>query len=425
MSSRFPFLLSMVVLALGLPGAMLAAGNADAYRLKPGATGPVCISCHVDFEEIVAQKFVHTPVKAGDCSDCHDPHASDHGKLLAADPDSICLTCHAGMVPENPVSSHSAVVEGQCVRCHDPHASNFASNLRAQGNDLCLGCHEALGRAAAGAEYKHAPVEGDCLGCHTPHASTASESLLSTAVPALCVGCHDTSRANFVKDHRDYPVAESDCTSCHDPHGSSNRGILWAGSHSPVARGMCTQCHVAPDSASPLETKRPGAELCRACHNDMFNETFVSKNRIHWPLVDQAACANCHAPHGSKNSALLSEPQGKLCGSCHQDAVQRQLQSVTKHDPIADGECSTCHDPHASDHSFLLAGGLDSVCGACHDWENHSAHPMGEKTVDQRNPNLSVDCLSCHRTHGTAYEKLLFLDPGQDLCVQCHSSLTR
>jgi predicted CXXCH cytochrome family protein len=418
-------LLPVLALSLGVPGVVLAARDTDAYRLKPGATGTVCLSCHVDFEETVSQPFVHTPVKAGDCSDCHDPHASDHGMLLAADSNSICVTCHADLVPESPTSFHSDVVDGQCVSCHDPHASNFKNNLRAQGNDLCLGCHEDLASAMASAEHKHRPVEGDCLGCHTPHASTTTASLLATSVPALCVACHDTTRASFVKDHRNYPVAESNCSSCHDPHGSPNRGILWAGSHSPVSRGMCSQCHVEPDGTSPPGTKAAGAQLCRGCHNEMYNDTFVSKNQIHWPLVDQAACANCHTPHGSKNPALLAATEGALCGSCHQDAVRRQQSSVTKHDPIVEGDCGTCHDPHASNQAFLLAGGQNDVCGTCHDWRQHSAHPMGEKVVDQRNQNLSVDCLSCHRTHGTANEKLAFFEPRQDLCVQCHSSVMR
>ena len=423
MTLRTDSLILVAILFLTVSGAETIAQ--DKYRLKPGATGELCLSCHVDFQDVVALPSVHTPVKAGNCADCHDPHASDHGRLLADDPDAICVTCHDDIVPEGAMSSHQLALEGQCVQCHDPHASNFPNALRLDANELCLDCHEDLASAIESATYGHAPVEKDCLGCHTPHASEQAPALLSESIPALCVECHDPSRERFARDHVGYSVGESDCTSCHDPHGSSNRGILWASVHSPLSRRMCSQCH--PDATAPnaLEAKRPGADLCRGCHNDLFNETF-SKNRIHWPVVDQRACGNCHRPHASKVASLLSAPEGELCGNCHQDTVRRQASSLDKHEPIADGQCAACHAPHASNTTFLLASSnTTELCGICHDWENHSTHPMGEKVFDQRNRNLVVDCLSCHRTHGTQNEKLTHFEPDRDLCTQCHTSYTR
>jgi predicted CXXCH cytochrome family protein len=56
---------------------------------------------------------VHTPVKAGDCADCHDPHASEHGKLLEAEPERICAKCHGSMVPDKANSAHAAGPPGQ------------------------------------------------------------------------------------------------------------------------------------------------------------------------------------------------------------------------------------------------------------------------------------------------------------------------
>ena len=68
-----PILLALAALAAwAIPAGAAPEGNP--FKLKPGANGKVCLGCHVDFEETIKQAFVHTPVKSGDCSDCHDPH---------------------------------------------------------------------------------------------------------------------------------------------------------------------------------------------------------------------------------------------------------------------------------------------------------------------------------------------------------------
>jgi predicted CXXCH cytochrome family protein len=417
------------IAAFAIPALLAAATVTTAadnrFKLKPGAAGKLCVQCHTGIEETLALPFVHTPVKSGDCADCHDPHASEHGKLLEAEPDAICGKCHDGMVPKDAKSTHAPAMQGQCVKCHDPHGSTQKANLRTSGSALCFDCHKDLGAAVQAASHKHGPVEKSCLTCHDPHASTASRALLEKPPPALCVGCHKPDQPIFAKKHLGFPVAAADCTSCHDPHGSSNDGILWASVHAPVSKGMCNQCHVGGTGAEALRTKRAGAELCRGCHNELHN-AIQARNRVHWPVADGRACATCHSPHASPNGRLLRERQGELCGGCHRDAIRRQQASLVKHPPVAEGECATCHDPHASDATFLLAGKDEfEVCGTCHDWKAHSAHPIGEKVVDPRNRNLTLQCTSCHRTHGTPNAHMAHADPKQELCVQCHTSLTR
>jgi len=49
---------------LALASATLLAApppGADQFRLKPGAKGKVCLTCHADFEETLKLPFVHTP----------------------------------------------------------------------------------------------------------------------------------------------------------------------------------------------------------------------------------------------------------------------------------------------------------------------------------------------------------------------------
>jgi len=411
---------SMALVIILTPWAATVARAQDKFHLKPGARGKICLTCHTAFQERLTLPFVHTPVKDGACSDCHNPHTSSHGKLLAAEPDAICANCHSDLIPEKPVSVHPPVAEGRCTECHDPHASQNRNNLKAAGEALCGTCHGDIVAHASQSKFKHSPVTQGCLSCHDPHASEAGGSLLKKGVPALCVGCHRTDQPAFTRAHMNYPVEKARCTSCHDPHGSDNAGIIWADVHPPLANRMCNQCHVDPASPDPTRTKRQGYEVCRGCHSDVVN-SIVTSNRVHWPAIDEVGCLNCHNPHASKESPLLREPVKPLCGSCHQATLETLEKAAVKHPPAEEGDCTTCHSPHASGAVFLLqdANVLD-LCGTCHDWGKHSSHPIGEKVADPRNRNLTLNCMSCHEPHASPYKSFTQLDPDSDLCVQCH-----
>jgi predicted CXXCH cytochrome family protein len=411
-----------LLVALGAASPVLAQ---NPFKLKPGARGALCLDCHVAFEETLALPHVHTPVKAGDCADCHDPHASSHGMMLDEGPEGVCLSCHEDLRAESPVSAHSAVLEGRCNLCHDPHASEHAQGLLRPGNQLCTGCHEGVAATVARASFGHAPVQDDCLACHDPHSSSSAASLLSRDEPGLCLDCHDASGTAFRDRHVGYPVEEGRCSSCHAPHGSNEGGILLAQVHRPVVNRMCSQCHEAASAPNALEVKSSGIDLCRRCHSDTVNEAFAAR-RLHWPVADREACLSCHSPHASSVSGLLSEPMGPLCGSCHADVIARGERSVTEHPPVAEGDCTACHQPHASDELFLFeSASSEELCGSCHDWKQHSAHPLGEGVTDLRNPNLEVDCSSCHRTHGSPHKHLANFDVRAELCTDCHESLRR
>src|SRR5208337_1210594 len=106
------FLVSAVFFFLTVTAAHSA--NDASLKLKTGARGKICLNCHVEFQEKLKNAFVHTPVKNGDCTGCHNPHTSSHGKLLSADTSKICSTCHPAMVPDNARSAHKVVVDNNC-----------------------------------------------------------------------------------------------------------------------------------------------------------------------------------------------------------------------------------------------------------------------------------------------------------------------
>ena len=395
------------------------------FKLKSGARGELCLECHADFQDKLTSPYVHTPIAIGECAGCHNPHASTHGKLLTEEITNVCYNCHEAMTPEKALSTHKVVVEGNCVKCHDPHASDNEFNLLKAGNELCFECHEGMRESVTKVEFGHPPVEAGCINCHNPHGSAKAKSLLKEDVPLLCKGCHKTDRPIFSKLHKDYPVAEARCTTCHNPHGSDRAVLLYDNVHMPVANKMCNQCHEDPASPTPFKTRKEGFELCRGCHYDMVNETF-NKNMIHWPLAGEQGCLSCHKPHASKQASLLKEPLIDLCGKCHPGTIDRQNMSPTKHEPVNEGNCTACHSPHASDNILLLSqpAGID-LCGNCHEWRTHSTHPIGENIIDPRNPNSTLQCLSCHRAHGTEYKQLIPFPTSTALCIQCHKEFKR
>jgi DmsE family decaheme c-type cytochrome len=423
MGSRVTLACVTAVVLLGMVAVVRTQQNP--YRLKNPDQKTLCIACHTDFEQALKKRSVHSAVRTGDCAGCHDPHVSSHGKLLAADTRQICATCHDGVVPAQAKSVHKVAADGDCVKCHDPHASDNPANLVASGSGLCFGCHQELGDAVKKAKFRHSPVQDGCLTCHGPHASDQSVSLLKTAVPGLCVACHKADGAAFVARHMKYPVAKASCTSCHDPHGSDQPALLLNSVHAPVSNRTCNQCHEAPDSPTPFATKRTGFELCKGCHNEMVTTT-MAKGHLHWPVADKTGCVSCHNPHASKHDNLLKANTSELCRGCHADTMERITATTVKHKPVQDGMCVACHSPHAAEGPYLVQQPtLIETCATCHDYEQHSAHPIGEAAVDPRNKNVRVDCLSCHKGHGTEFKWMLLAETNVELCTQCHKQFAR
>jgi DmsE family decaheme c-type cytochrome len=411
-----------LVLILVLPAR--GQGQED-RRLKPGAKGQICLECHDAFQEKLARPFLHTPLKNRECSSCHNPHAASHGNLLAARPEQVCQRCHQDVAPETARSVHQPARDGQCMTCHDPHSSNDRFNLVKPASALCFDCHKDLAARVASAKFPHKPLQDGCATCHDPHASSGAARLLKREAPGLCLSCHSAATASFSRSHMGYPVAQSRCTDCHDAHGSSQKAMLFDNVHSPVAKRMCRQCHEEPTAANPLSIKKDALELCGTCHAATVADAFAKKS-LHWPLADRKSCLSCHNPHAARQKPLIEGSMLETCGKCHSDTMRRQQSSLVKHVPATSGDCAACHEVHGSDNAFYLKGASNiELCGSCHNYQHHSSHPIGEKVIDPRNGNLTLDCLSCHRSHGSEYQYLAPYDHTKALCLQCHEQMAR
>lgn len=184
------------------------------YQLKAAVPG-LCASCHGKIlEQANTATVKHTPVQQqAACLNCHDPHTAEHRPQLKADGSAICLNCHDKKIPvggveltdmkrllvENP-DHHGPIRQNNCAACHQPHGSNhfrllaeeypkeFYAPFRAENFALCFRCHDpALPRdertttltgfrdGDRNLHFVHVnktPKGRTCRSCHETHAGT-------------------------------------------------------------------------------------------------------------------------------------------------------------------------------------------------------------------------------------------------------------
>ena len=375
----------------------------------------VCFTCHEDVQAEHSKKSQHTAFAGGKCSDCHNPHASRHATLLKGEVGELCLSCHEDLKGlDHLAGKHQPAANGECLSCHNPHASDFRNQLVQSQGALCQSCHPAVAEWLK-QPVQHAPVMGkDCMKCHDPHGSEQA-GILAKAIPQLCFDCHPQN-AQFTSRHKGYDLSSADCSTCHDPHSSTNRNLLMANQHAPFESGDCSSCHAAgAQTGGSFAISGNIESTCIGCHDDL---KAAKKAEFSPHLGGDNSCTNCHNPHASNVGTLLSSSQQTLCTKCHfSDVPAKDKEKFVTH-PGQD--CSICHSPHGADNERLLSNkDAMALCRTCHADVHKGSHPMGEGTIDKRT-DAPVDCMSCHKLHGSGQKFYLAFDPEMDLCIQCH-----
>jgi predicted CXXCH cytochrome family protein len=361
-----------------------------------------CVSgdCHA---KVVNHKYLHGPMKIGQCTVCHAPlPGTDHKFKLLETEARLCLMCHKN-VDTKGYLLHDPVAKGKCLGCHDPHGSEEPSMIiKSPAGKLCNDCHNK--KPVLTRKYAHKPVaEGKCLSCHQPHGSKATK-LLDSAGSKLCLQqCHEKMRPTYVagKEQKVHLASEA-----------------------------CAKCHRSHDSNYPSLLTRSPSELCLdGCHKEI-KENLNSSAFKHDAMTKEMACAECHKAHDNKFGHMLRKPATDLCYTCH-DKMQNQVEAAKfKHRPVADKSCLSCHTPHNSNHSGLLFADFPSgmsaayspaayaVCFSC-----HSAKITRERyttsDTDFRNGRLNLHylhvnkerggqtCRACHNDHAGSQPKLI------------------
>lgn len=231
------------------------------------AGAELCYSCHTEFKEEKILKYVHKPVKNGECTECHEVHSSNDSNLIFAKSPDLCFFCHSKFDKdrEKAKSVHTASYEGDaCTTCHNPHSSAEKKLLTGNGKELCLSCHNKkiqkkngglianIDKKLKESSHTHPALNSSCSSCHDPHYSERAV-LLTKNYPsgsyvkgveenfALCFDCHDTDLLNLEKTDLYTQFREGDqnlhflhvnkekgrnCTTCHDVHASNNTKLI-------------------------------------------------------------------------------------------------------------------------------------------------------------------------------------------------------
>lgn len=173
--------------------------------------------CHEDVGKLAdAAKVKHKAVATGaKCTGCHNPHASSVAKLLVKLPFDLCVNCHNvetmvgvdGKKLQNIKAWldknsdwHDPVKAKDCSACHEPHGSNhfrllkedypkeFYAPYDPRTYALCFSCHREQAYATAKTTTLTGFRDGDrnlhfvhlqqggrgrtCRACHEVHASS-------------------------------------------------------------------------------------------------------------------------------------------------------------------------------------------------------------------------------------------------------------
>jgi DmsE family decaheme c-type cytochrome len=145
-------------------------------QLKTASDPDTCYSCH---QSIRAQglRTSHHPIREGlmTCTSCHDPHDGSRPKMIKAEyTNELCLQCHTEK--RGPFLWEHAPVRENCLLCHNPHGSNHDKLLVSQQPWLCQRCHlstrhpgtlySALNATGSLTTASNRAFEHACKNCH-------------------------------------------------------------------------------------------------------------------------------------------------------------------------------------------------------------------------------------------------------------------
>ena len=219
-----------------------------------------------------------------------------------------------------------------------------------------------------------------------------------------CVDCHDALYG--VEDFPHEPdVPDVDCSMCHDQAFEEYMEGFYQHLNQ---RGFttipgCTSCHGKHEISGEPDTRK----VCGVCHNNAVQDLEES---VHGNVMPgQISCTSCHAAHTkSERGEML--PSGwrievvNRCMGCHQDNAHGYIESA-HYKAIEAGSdkapiCVDCHDYHTimsveNPESPVNLDNMDATCSQCHRGKEQTVHR--KVTADAR----LMTCAACHTGHET------------------------
>ncbi len=157
-------------------------------QLKTATDPETCFTCHKGMRA-KAQRTSHHPVREGklNCSSCHNPHDGSRPKMLRAESvNELCYNCHTEK--RGPFLFEHAPVREECTSCHEPHGSNHKRLLVQKMPNLCWNCHlTGSGHFGSGDNYNN---EKGGVAVAPTGAPSGYPTIGSRFVEKSCRNCH-------------------------------------------------------------------------------------------------------------------------------------------------------------------------------------------------------------------------------------------
>ena len=250
----------------------------------------------------------------------------------------------------------------------------------------------------------------------------------------------------------------------------------------PPAKSVSSSNAPAAAAPSPEDSKYVGADTCKTCHEEIFNNwektphwktTLNTKagpshqgcEGCHGPGAEHVAgggdtskifnpakhsakevdatcltchagahpnfdrsphakakvsCISCHSVHqGKEEEKLLKAPQPTLCFQCHSDT--KPAFNMPFHHKVNEGliTCSDCHDVHGTFGANNLKSTADQNA-ICTKCHTETRGPFVYEHVAVK----AEGCVGCHTPHGSQNPRLLNMPAINPLCNQCHSGVS-
>jgi len=314
-----------------------------AKMLKGKSTKDLCLSCHdkkIKRSEdgkmlknmkrfLDKSKFIHSPIKNGDCAGCHNPHGSNNYRMTKQSTMSkLCVSCHKDkrkFIKKSTKNVHPPVKKN-CALCHDPHAGKNKLRLKADKRKaLCLTCHKDKKEWIKNVKNKHGAINtknGGCIACHNPHYTGRVKMLKGKTTRDLCLSCHnkkikrdeDGKMLLNIKKHLKEngrwhgPIIKGECTGCHNPHGSNHHRMLKGpfpikSTNFKPEKFLCFNCH-------------PPSKITERKTTTQTNFRINKKNLHTIHVKDYSiVCATCHDIHAAKKPKPLIKEKSNFNGT--------------------------------------------------------------------------------------------------------------
>jgi DmsE family decaheme c-type cytochrome len=192
------------------------------------------------------------------------------------------------------------------------------------------------------------------------------------------------------------------------------------------------QAPPAPSKPETVPTGYLGAEVCKTCHEDLYNGWEKSP---HWKQTYQQGgiakhgCEDCHGPGDAhvagggdvtkifRFETASTKDINQRCLVCHAGGTQH-MNAINSEHSRNDVSCVSCHSPHhAKESEFLLVKAQPELCYTCHLQQKAQFDMPFHHRVNEG----LIQCSDCHNPHGTVAAKQVRTSSTQDaVCFKCH-----